>query len=189
MNNRMPQFFALLLLPLAAFAADKINMRPGLWESTTTVQSQGAPPISAEQKAMMDQRMASLSPDMRARIEAAQKKGKANSAQPHVHKSCVTKEDLDKPLTWGDGKDDGKCTKTVLKSTSMEQEIRVECASDKYKSSGTFHVILSNPETYSGTMVSTITPAGGSTSMTSTTKITGKWLGASCGDVKPRPEK
>ncbi len=137
----------------------------------------------------MDQRMASLSPEMRAKIEAAQKKSLASSAQPHVHKSCVTQEDLDKPLAWSDGKDDGKCTKTVLKSTSTEQEVRVECASDKYKSSGTIHIVLSNPETYSGTMVSNITPAGGSTTMTSTTQITGKWLGAACGDVKPNSHK
>ncbi|MBZ5523181.1 MAG: DUF3617 domain-containing protein [Acidobacteriia bacterium] len=152
-------------------------------------QMQGPPPISAAQKAEMEKSMAKMSPEMRARIEAAQKASQANMAKPHVHKSCVTQEDLNKPLPFDNGKDDGKCTRTVLKATSSTQEFRVDCASDKYKSTATVHITASSSESWAGTMDSTIMPADGKTNTVFKMNVSGKWLGAACGDVKPQSQK
>jgi hypothetical protein len=188
MKNLLPKFFALVLFSLTAVAvADNLNIKPGLWETTSSSQSQGTPAISPEQQAQMEKMRASMSPEMRARIEAAQKK--ANSGAPHVHKSCVTKEDLNKPMNFGEGKDDGKCTKTVLKSTSSVQEIRVDCTGgDRYNSTGMIRIAATNSENWSGTLETTLTPVGKGAPMTVKTNVTGKWLGSDCGDVKPHSQ-
>jgi hypothetical protein len=189
MKNYLPKFFLLVLFSIAAVAAgDNFNIKPGLWETTTVSQSPGAPAISAEQQAQMDKMRASLSPEMRAKLEAAQKKSQANAAAPHVRKSCVTQEDLNKPLAMDGGRDDGKCTKTVLKSTSSVQEVRVDCKSDRYNSSGTIKLKASNSENWSGTLETVLTPVGQGSPMTIRTNVSGKWLGADCGDVKPHEQ-
>jgi hypothetical protein len=190
MKNYLPKFLSLVLFSLMAVAAaDNINIKPGLWETTTVSQSQGAPAIPPEQQAQMDKMRASMSPEMRARIEAAQKKAQANAGAPHVRKSCLTREDLNKPLSFDEGKDDGKCTKTVLKSTASVQEVRVDCKGDRYNSTGTIRVTASNSENWSGTLETTLTPVGKGAPMTVKTNMSGKWLGADCGDVKPVTHK
>jgi hypothetical protein len=189
MKNHLPKFLLLVLFSLTAVAAgDNFNIKPGLWETTTVSQSQGTPTIPPEQQAQMDKMRASLSPEMRAKIEAAQKKSQANAAAPHVHKSCVTQEDLNKPLPLEGGKDDGKCTKTVLKATSSAQEIRIDCKGDRYNSTGIVRVTASNPENWSGTMETTLTPVSNGAPMTVKTNVSGRWLGAACGDVKPHSQ-
>lgn len=189
MKNYLPKLFTLVLFSVSAVAAtDNFNIKPGLWETTTSSQSQGSPSVPPEQKAERDKMMARMSPEMRARIEAAQKKYQANAGAPHVRKSCVTKEDLNKPMSFEDAKEGGKCTKTVLKSTSSTQEIRVDCADDRYKSSGTIRVTASNPENWSGTLDTTLTPVAGGAPITVKTNMSGKWLGPDCGDVKPHSQ-
>ncbi|MBZ5507373.1 MAG: DUF3617 domain-containing protein [Acidobacteriia bacterium] len=175
-------------LVLFMFAApvmtDNLNIKPGLWEFTSTTQSKGAPPISAQEKAEMEKAMANMPPDRRAKMEAAMKAAQGGAARPHVHKSCVTKEDLSKPLDMGDDKE---CKKTILKSTSREQDIRVDCTSGTHKSSGTMHFIANNSESVSGAMDMQMSDTGGA--MTVKMNFSGKWLGASCGDVKPMSHK
>jgi len=189
MKNYLPKFFALVLFSLTAVAAaDNFNIKPGLWETTTSSQSQGLPAIPPEQQAERDKMMAKMSPEMRARIEAARKKSQASAGVPHVSKSCVTREDLNKPMSFADAKEGGKCTKTVLKSTSSTQEIRVDCAGDRYNSTGTIRVTASNPENWSGTLETTLTPVGGGSPITVKTNMSGKWLGSDCGDVKPHSQ-
>jgi hypothetical protein len=187
MKKFLPKFFALVLFSLTAVAAaDNFNIKPGLWETTTSSQSQGTPAIPPEQQAQMEKMRASMSPEMRAKIEAAQKK--ANSGAPHVQKSCVTKEDLNKPLAFDSGRADGNCTKTVLKSTSNAQEVRIDCSSDRYKSTGIARFTAPNPETFNGTIESTLTPVGKGAPITVKTSASGKWLGSDCGDVKPHSQ-
>ena len=144
---------ALPALALFLFASpamtDNLNVKPGLWEFTSTTQSKGAPPISAQQKAEMEKAMANMPPDRRAKIEEALKAGQAGAGTPHVRKSCVTKEDLSKPLDMGDDK---ACKKTIIKSTSSEQEIRMDCSSGTHKSTGLIHFVANSSESVSGTM-------------------------------------
>lgn len=174
---------ALTLFPLLATAAtDHINIRPGLWEVTSTSESNGAPPISAEQKAQMDAAMARMSPEMRAKIEASRKR----QAEPHVSKSCVTKEELDKPMDFGEKVEDN-CTRNVIKSTSTVQEVHVDCTMGARKSSATIHIEAPTPIAWTGTMDVTVANAGLDIKVTN--NLSGKWLGPDCGDVKPRSQK
>lgn len=188
MKKHLPKFFSLALFSLTAVAAgDKFNIKPGLWETTTASQSQGAPAIPPEQKAQMDKMRAGMSPEMRAKIEAAQQKAQANAAVPHVRKTCVTAEDLNKAWFLNE-KDAGECTRTILKSTPSVQEVRVDCKSDRYNSSGTIRITASNPENWSGTLETVLTPVGQGAPMTVKTNMSGKWLGDACGDVKPHAQ-
>ena len=175
--------FALLLFASPAMT-DNLNIKPGLWEFTSTSQTKGAPPISAEQKAEMERAMANMPPDRRAKMEEAMKAAQGGAGTPHVRKSCVTKEDLSKPLDLGDDKE---CKKTILKSTSSEQEVRFDCSSGTHKSTGTMHFVANSSESVSGTTDMQMSDTGGA--MTVKSNFSGKWLGASCGDVKPMPHK
>jgi hypothetical protein len=174
------------LLPTVALA-DNLYIKPGLWESTVVVETKGAPPMSAEKKAEMEKGMAKMSPEMRAKMEAAINSATANMGKPHTTKSCITKEDLSKPMDLASGKDDRSCTQTIVKATSTVQEVRVSCVKGTQKSSNTLRIVASNPETWSGTMEGSMGDTGGAMQMKS--KMSGKWLGSDCGDVKPRTHK
>src|SRR5882757_5546586 len=181
MKHNRTSLFALVFFALIASAAtDNLSIKPGLWEVTTSSESKGAPPVDAARKAEMEKMMTKMSPEMRARIEASQKKSQA-MAGPRVSKSCVTKEDLSRPL--GMGTEDGKCTRTIIKSTSSSQEIRVDCAIGERKSTALLRVTATNSENWTGTMDTSIPTAKGD--ITVRTNMSGKWLGADCGDVKP----
>jgi uncharacterized protein DUF3617 len=175
---------SLALFPLLAVAAnDHINIKPGLWEVTTTTDTSGVPGLTPEQKAQMDAARAKMPPEMRAKMEAARKQQGA----PHVSRSCVTKEDLDKPMSFDAGKADDKCTRSLVKSTSTVQEVHVDCTLGARKSSGTFHIEAPTPTAWTGTMDTTVSGSGSDIKLH--TNVSGKWLGAACGDVKPHSEK
>jgi len=180
--------FALAAFSLVALGmTDTINIKPGLWEVTTTTQTKGTPPMSAEEKAEMEKAMAKMTPERRAQMEAALKAAQSGNSRPTVRKSCITKEDLSKPFAFDAGKDDGSCTRTIIKSTSSEQEVRMDCTNKTRKSSGTVRVVAANPESWNGTMDATVSDTGGT--MVLKSSFSGKWLGAACGDVKPMSHK
>lgn len=174
---------SLALFPLlAAAATERMNIKPGLWEITS--QSSGAPAMSPERQAQMDAAMARMSPEMRARMEAARKQ----QAAPQVTKSCITKEDVDRPFDFNNDKSQQNCTYTALKGTSTMQEVRVECSIGERKSTGIFHVEAPTPTAWNGTMDVTVSGKGSNDIKVKNT-MSGKWLGADCGDVKPREHK
>jgi hypothetical protein len=176
-------FFAVI----ASATTENLNIKPGLWEVTSTMDTKGTPPMSAKQKAEMEKEMAKMSPEMKAKMEAAVKSSRANLAKPIVRKSCVTKEDLSKPLPFAGGRDDGTCTRTIIKSTSSTQEVHLDCTNKTQKSSGTVRIVATNPETWTGTMEGAVSDTGGAMNLKST--FSGKWLGADCGSVKPSAQK
>ena len=163
-----------LLAPLI-FAADykPLDVKTGLWENTMTTQMTGMPPIP-------DELLAKMSPEQRARMEEARKAREAKGAQTSTHKSCITKEDLNKPLNFGDDK--GACTRTFTTSTSTRQEIHMECAMGNIKSSGDVKIEALNSETVKGT--GQMSSTGGGPGMKMNMTFSGKWLGSDCGDLK-----
>src|SRR5690348_14518665 len=65
-----------------------MNVKPGLWETTTTITVAGEMPIPAEV-------LNRLTPEQRARMEARMKANSSGHTNTNTHKSCVTKEDLE----------------------------------------------------------------------------------------------
>ena len=82
---------ACLSMPLLAPAADRLNVKLGLWEVTTVTQMNGVLPMPKE---LMDK----LTPEQRAKIAAD---AKANASQPpekDTSRECITQKDLDEPF-------------------------------------------------------------------------------------------
>jgi len=171
--------FAGLAVSCGVFAAHatsiSLNLRPGLWEMTSTGEATGALPISQQ---MLDR----LPPDRRAKVEAALAASRSRMSQPRVFKQCITAESLKRGIAADDREVREGCHPTVISSTASVMDVRVQCSNPRHTTTGTFHFETSSPEAVSGTVNMTISE--GAQSMTMKRVIAGKWLGADCGDVK-----
>ena len=175
------QFLA-FAVSLAAAAASAVsaadpafNAKPGLWETTTSGTSSGTPPIPPAA-------LAQMSPEQKAKLEAAMQAQMARANATHVARSCVTAEQLGRGLDFGESRDKS-CRRTVVKRTADEIEIRVACTqSDNETFAGTIHVRAVTPEKIAG--ATDFTMSGGASTMHMQHKFTGKWLGADCGAAK-----
>lgn len=161
-------------LALAAQAAPlSLNVKTGLWEMTTSGQTSGAPPIPPEM-------LAQLTPERRAKFEAAMAASLAKSNQSHVTKTCVT----EKTLQHGFDPEENRgrhCTNTVLSSNAKVMELRQECTG-REKTSGHIRFEAVSPELVNGTI--DIVMSNGANTMTMKHVMHGKWLGADCGNLK-----
>ena len=147
--------------------ADTLNVKPGQWEVTSSVQTSGMPPIPPEvlekmtpqQREMMEQRM----------------KGN-QTPRTTTLKSCITKEQIAKGFDAGENDQD--CTRTVISSTSSKQEIKIECNRANNKMSGTMRIEAASSESVKGSGEMNV--SGGGRSMTVNNSFTAKWLGSTC---------
>jgi Protein of unknown function (DUF3617) len=155
-------------------AATKFDVKPGLWQVTSTGTTTGAPPVP-------ESMLAQMSPEQRARFEAAMKAAMAHSNAPHVFKSCVTQKQLEEGPDFAD-RNNKSCTQTVLKRSARAMEVRVQCTGEQTMS-GVFSYRAVSREAFSGTMDMTISEGG--RSMVSKRSVSGKWLGSDCGSVSP----
>jgi len=139
------------------------DVKPGLWQTTSTFTIAGDMPIPA---GMMDK----MTPEQRARAEEAMKANMGTRTVTTSH--CVTKENLQNPFT---GKE---CTWTLLESTGSRAKGNVSCEEEGMKLTGTGEFEAVDAEHMKGTahLVST---AGGR-SMTTDDAFTSKWQGADC---------
>lgn len=168
-----------LLWASASWAADDfrpLNVKPGLWEATMTSQVSGLPPIPAEV-------LARLTPEQRERMEAAMKGRAGGGPQSRVTKSCLTPEQLNKPLTFDDNKNTA-CKSTLIRSSASQQEIRMDCSQGDVRSSGTVHIEAIDSEHVKGT--SEVNTSGGDNKMNIQISYAAKWVGADCGDLKKK---
>jgi hypothetical protein len=150
----------------AADTFHPLDVKTGEWESSMTVATSDVPPIPAEA-------LARMTPQQRAKLE---EQTKSLSGRTIVHKSCLKKEKLDKPLSFGN--DDKACTRTLVASTGSMQEIRVECSRNNRKSSGTLTFQALDSEHVQGTVKMTMTSSNGNMDINSS--FTAKWIGPTC---------
>ena len=161
-----------------ADAVQPLDVKPGLWETTTTTEMSGLPPMPADL-------LAKMAPEQRAKMEAAMKARAAQGAKTTTRRTCWTKEELSKPLTFGDD-NDKSCKSTLISSSRSKQEARLECTNETANRSGDVHIEAINPENLKGSMQMTV--AGGGRTMNINLGFTGKWIGSSCGELKGRAE-
>jgi Protein of unknown function (DUF3617) len=165
---------AVMVLSSAAWAQDKLqplNVKTGLWESTSSSTRSGQMPMPAEL-------LAKLSPEQRAKFEARMKANSAPKTNTFTNKSCETKEKLaEQPFN-----DRKECKQTVVTSTGNSAEIKVSCQFDDISSTGTMKIDVLNSESVKGS--GQMTSNGGGHVMTVNTTFSAKWLGPSCGDIK-----
>lgn len=170
----MRTILVVLLLASSAclWAADKaqpLNVKPGLWETTMTTTTSGETPIPAEL-------LAKLTPEQRARIEQRMKDNSGEKTRTLTDKNCVTKEQIDTGLAFGH--EQGKCTNTIVSSTSSMVEMRVECADNGMNTSGTMRFEAPNPESIKGSSQMSLT--GGGRTRNVHVSVTAKWIGPVC---------
>jgi Protein of unknown function (DUF3617) len=151
-----------------ALAADKLDVKPGLWEITSTHNISGIPPMPKE---WADK----VTPEQRAAMEAAFRKEAQKGPQTETDRKCITKQDADKPFDLGD-KD---CTQTIVHTTRNTQEVRLTCDGET-KGNGVLRVTSPTPETMTGTL--DLTLGDGKDPMKVKSQLKGRWLGPDCGD-------
>ena len=181
MKNVSLLTIAVCLCPLASWAADEfkpMNVKPGLWETTVSTQMAGMPPIPPEA-------LARLTPEQRAQMEAVLKQRAGQGPRTTTNKSCVTKDDLNKPLSFNDNVKQS-CKSTIIRSSSSEQEVRLDCNEGAIQGSATMHIQAVDSENVKGT--TQMNASGGNNKMTSQSSFTSKWVGSDCGDLKKQPQ-
>jgi hypothetical protein len=160
-------------LSLAAQKLEPLHVKPGLWEVTTNTARTGQMPISPEL-------LAKLTPEQRARMEERMKAQGENATRARVRKSCVTKEKLEKSNMFEERQ---SCKRTVVTSTGSKMEVRAECDSPRGTKINVSTVVEAlDSENIKGSMQ--MSASGGENAMNMNTTFTGKWLGATCGDVE-----
>ena len=182
MTKRFPLAFAILTCCATWASAQDFNLRPGLWEFTLTSQIKGDPAsmLSAADQVGTTQ----MSSEMKAGFEAMIRQLSIASAKPIIDRKCVTKEELQNLLAnLSAGGYEANCKFTPARSTATLLEGREVCSRRKMSSNAMVRFEAPNPEALTGRIEKTISAGGGGFGMVINT--TGKWLGPSCGDVRP----
>lgn len=159
------------LLCSATWGADfhPLDVKTGQWQTTLIPQTSGTVPVP-------DELAKRLTPEQLAKLQEAMQSRNGKST---VHKSCLTKDQLDKGFNAGD--DSGKaCTRTLISSSGSKQEIRIECNREGIKANGTVKVEAVDSETVKGTIV--MTASNNEHSMNMNNTFTSKWIGPACSE-------
>jgi hypothetical protein len=157
----------------------KLSVKLGLWEISSQGNISGVPPVS-------DDMMSKLSPDQRARMQAAIQASMAEASKPRVAKHCVTPEKIARGFDLN-RQERTNCQRKIVTNSSSELEINETCTEPDGSSVLSEHIslagsLLGGSEQMTGT-VHYVKNAGGK-AMTVDSTIKGQWLGASCGDIK-----
>ena len=154
-----------VLWPLASWAGDSFDVKPGLWETSTSMSNMSGMPAAPAMPQIPEATLARMPAQQRAQVEAMMKGRGAAGPQTTV-RSCMTKESLDRGAL---GQADKSCNWNLVSSTSTKQ------------------VIHDDPEHVKGTMA--MASSEGAKNVGATVSFSMKWLGADCGDVKPAGAK
>ena len=173
---RRGMFVGMIFLPALVLWAEgnvkPLNVKVGLWQTTSTIaiigHLPGAPPET----------LARMTPEQRARYEAAMQK--ASQGQTSTRKHSVTQKDLDKDPF---GEERKSCTRTVLTSTGSKMEFREVCdEGEGQKSDATVQFEALDSEHVKRTVHANNTKGG--QTMNFSANIAGQWLGAACPSTK-----
>jgi hypothetical protein len=151
------------------------NIKPGLWEVSTNPQVSGEMPIPADQ-------LAKMTPEQRARLEAAMKAHMAKGTQPRVYKECMTPEKIARGFEIDRHGEDSSCKRKVVSSSANELTLHDECSKAERKTVSDVHFEVKGGTQMSGKINIVMTSAGKTMTVNST--VQGKWLAAACGTVK-----
>jgi Protein of unknown function (DUF3617) len=160
-----------------AWAADQaIDIKPGLWEISSTVQMSGLPPIPN-----LDQ----MTPEQRARIEAAMKK-MSGTPQTNTTKSCITREGIEKAIADASSNKGNTCKPKLSSMSSSRVELHIDCSREggDMKSTGDMTIERRDAEHFTGSGAMKTTGSGGRT-MDMKWSMTGNFVSSNCGNVKP----
>jgi hypothetical protein len=166
--------FAIALSPFAVHAQTVMPtppIKPGLW------QIQMEREVNGQKMPDMSERLKNMPPEKRAQFEAMMKQhGIQTGGGPT--QICYTRELLEHS-PWADMQTD--CKPTFSSRTSSSWKWHTSCPKSGYEADG--EAVFINSENY--TVKSTSASKTGDKVHNSNTTMTGKWVSADCGDVKP----
>jgi len=178
----MTLHFALAGLAALAISADPgphLEIRPGLWETKNTVSTKVEGDVP-----QMD--LSKLTPEQRARIEAA--RARRLSGKPHtsVHQFCVSEEDIKKGFKFEDAEKDDDCERKYLDRTPKHVRFEMKCqTTGKFavKTEGSFEMTVKSADLVvaHGKMKAQSAGRDSDTEF----DLEARRLGSSCGDLKP----
>jgi len=154
-----------MALPALAYAADKLNVKLGLWEITTISQTSGTPPLP---KGLLER----MTAEQRAQFDAAI--AAQSGGRTDVRKICVSAADLEHPFTAGNERG---CKSTIVSGSASAQEIRMECSAEQ-RGSGTLRINMPTPERMSGNLDMQV--GEGENGLKVRVTLEGKWLHEGC---------
>jgi hypothetical protein len=160
---------------LQAAELTKPDIKPGLWEVSINPKVSGEMPIPEDQ-------LAKMTPEQRARLQAAMQANMAKNAKPRVYKECMTPEKIARGFAIDPHGEDSSCKRNVVSSSAKELTLHDECNKPERKTVTDVHFEVKRGTQMSGKINVVMTSAG--KTMTVNNTMQGKWLGASCGTVK-----
>ena len=167
-------------LTLCALCAHAQTQVPGLWEHSFSMKSQGGEMEKA--MAEMEKQMAAMPPEQRKQMEQMMaSRGVGMGAQGTTVKVCLTKEDVARQ---SEPKFREGCTQQVVQRTGNTMKVKFECSKPQ-PLSGEGEMTFVSDKAYTGK--STVTTQADGKPRQMTMEMSGKWLAADCGDIKPRP--
>ena len=177
MKSKPAALLAATLL-LGAACAHAQTQAPGLWEHTFKLTSQGGEMEKAQ--AQMQAQLAAMPPEQRQKIEAMMKgRGVTMGAQGTTAKFCLSKEQAARPA---EPQMTGDCKQTDMTRSGNTMRYKFACTTPQ-RVSGEGQVTYAGDKAYTGQSTMTTQVNGQSQQMGM--DMTGKWLGADCGDIKP----
>ncbi|HTZ71118.1 MAG TPA: DUF3617 family protein [Acetobacteraceae bacterium] len=160
-----------VLLASMPAAADSLpDVDVGLWEWTSVVH--------LDQSTIPSLDLDRLPPSVRAQVQAAMQR----ASGPHTYRGCLTEEKLRKGFAVGRQGKEAACTRHLISSSSTALAFTVECQSSQGDIAT--HVALTATDRRSMDGLVTRVVPGQQGPGPVLAHITGKWLGADCGDTK-----
>jgi hypothetical protein len=159
-------FSEILMLSSLSAHTEPLDVKLSLWETTSTTDFSGMP--------VPDEVIKNMPPDRRARFETAMKAHQANGPKSHTEKTCLTKEDLNRPFVKNDDKN---CKNTIVSATRTHAEYKFACAGPEAHR-GVMHIEVLSRES----VKITVKMNTGNGSVTKET--TSKWVAADCDKVR-----
>src|SRR5579864_2566698 len=165
---------AAALTVTAVLAAQKPNLhvKMGLWETTVKMNMGNMPQMPQ----MSDDQLAKMPPAQRQQIENMMK---TMQGAPVTTKSCMTPEKFARS-SFLQQRPNQECTQTITTNTARAMDATIVCTGAN-PMTAQMHIEAVSANEYKGLMKGKATTRGGEMDMT--IDMSGKWLGADCGDV------
>lgn len=159
------------------------KMAPGLWENSVTMKT-GSGQMESAMAQMQDQ-MAKMPPEQRKMLEdmmAKQGVGMAGGpGKATTLRVCISKEQAERAEV--PQQQQGSCKQDIVARSGSTLKYKFTCTEPPSSGEGEFS--FQGDKAYIGTLKMTSTTKGQAERMEM--QQAGKWLGADCGTLKPRP--
>jgi Protein of unknown function (DUF3617) len=154
-----------MTIALPALAADALQVKTGLWETTSTITLSGMR-MPAEQ-------LAKLPPAQRAQMEQMMKQ--MTGERPITDRSCVTQKDLQEGAFRKQAEQDaGRCSYTQVTGTARHQEWTFQCSNAEGEANG--RMTMDAPDSTHVQGALEMKSTRGNTNI----KFAARWISASC---------